>query len=202
MEQTTTHTPLYYLLRPPPPRRRWRDGRATGSAQRATGVRIARHRRTDSDMQLACQAAPTRSLTAGVRTGGGRGSIGTSPPESRADARGNSRAWRQSLFRPSERRRSRGGDWYAPPRGRDVGDRGPTRGQRAGREAALCGPLSRAAHMFGRVAHMSQNHREMKADRLACSPSAGQCVSNASGNNAPPARDGDHEHERDHEDHA
>jgi hypothetical protein len=102
MEQTITHPPLYYLLRPPPSRRRWRDGRATGSAQRATGVRIARHRRTVSDMQWACQSAPTRSLTAGVRTGEGRGSIGTSPPESKADARGNSRAWRQSLFaRPS-----------------------------------------------------------------------------------------------------
>ncbi len=34
--------------------------------------------------------------------GGGEGAIGTSPPESKADARGNSRAWRQSLFaRPS-----------------------------------------------------------------------------------------------------
>lgn len=34
--------------------------------------------------------------------GEGEGSIGTSPPESRADARGNSCAWRQSLFaRPS-----------------------------------------------------------------------------------------------------
>lgn len=101
-ETTTTHPPLFYLLRPPPPRRRGRDGRATGLAQRATGVRIARHRRAVSDMQLACQAAPTRSLTAGVRTGEERRSIGTSPPESRGDARGNSRAWRQSLFaRPS-----------------------------------------------------------------------------------------------------
>ena len=94
--------PSLLPVAPTPPRRRWRDGRATGSAQRATGVRIARHRRTVSDMQLACQAAPTRSLTAGVRTGEGRGSIGTSPPESKADARGNSCAWRQSLFaRPS-----------------------------------------------------------------------------------------------------
>ena len=94
--------PSLLPVAPTPPRRRGRDRGATGSVQRACGVRIARHRRTDSDMQLACQAAPTRSLTAGVRTGKGRGSIGTSPPESKADARGNSCAWRQSLFaRPS-----------------------------------------------------------------------------------------------------
>ena len=147
MEQTTTHPLFTTCCAHPPPRRRWRDGRATGSAQRACGVRIARHRRTGSDMQLACQAAPTRSLAAGVRTGEG---VNRYFPATIENRRPREQPRLETEFVcASERRRLRGGDWYAPPRGRDVGDRGPTRGQRAGGEAALGGPLSRAAQMFG-----------------------------------------------------
>lgn len=68
-------------------------------------------------------AIPSGSLTAGILPGGGLGGMVPSRQESRCYARGNSRAWRQSLFRVSECGAFWWRRWFPHPPGTR---RGPT----------------------------------------------------------------------------
>ena len=84
---------------------------------------------------------------------GRRMALGTPGPSLRIDARGNSRAWRQSLFRPSERGVGVWRGWYASPpmtrRGPTWADPWPTGSPRSGRDSGRStpqrtGPTARA----------------------------------------------------------
>ncbi len=91
-----------------------------GGVRRGTPGRAAPSARANpaaatTPMQVACQAAPTANLTAGVRTAEGRGG-NRYFPAMRANRRPREQPRLETEFVcASESRRSRGGDWYAPP---------------------------------------------------------------------------------------
>ena len=153
-------------------------------AQRACGVRIARHRRTGSDMQLACQAAPTRSLAAGVRTGEG---VNRYFPATIENRRPREQPRLETEFVCAVRAPIRGGGGTPHRQGRDVGNRGPTGGKRAerrdGRDVWAVGRrrIARYAHRCGRCPQQRDSRRFLAALPCRLASVMASCVTTRGG---------------------
>ena len=131
---TYTHFFPSFTFFPPPPRARMCVSARGGGEMVKQGERSPP---TSSPMQVACQAAPSGSLTAGSLPRGKPGGAWFLPARMCVAWPAGTAALgdRVCLGRPSAGR-PRGGVGTPPRQGRDVGQRGRTRGQR---ERAVAG---------------------------------------------------------------